>query len=157
VAERHPNSLEDQSIMNVWHNVWETITPCMQTAWTPYIVLCSCPLEFGRRDLNVADVTRGTHLCNIRNLSVVEFTIHIALLVSFWMVNPPEIFQINKLPSLDVEGNITECGASNERIRDPFRTWSNVAFRPIVRRVIVPDENLVKMFLPHIFERGVHP
>jgi hypothetical protein len=107
--------------------------------------------------LNVADVTRGAHLCNIRNLSFVEFTIHIALLSTFWVANPPEIFQIDEFSFLDVKGNVTEYGTSNEFIRGPYRAWGDVMPRPIVRREIVPDEKPVEMSLPHILERGVSP
>jgi len=84
-----------------------------------------------------------------------QFTIDVSFLLYFWMIDTPEIFQINEFASLDVEGNVSECGASDECCRGPFRARRNVTPRPVVWKAIVPYKNPVEMSLLHIFELGV--
>ena len=101
--------------MHIGYDVRPTRTP-----FTPNVVSCPCPLNGPRGGLKFAimmryqeNVASAIHLCNVRDLSFVKFAINVPLLLDIQMVDAPEIFQINKIPILDVVGNVSVRGAAN--------------------------------------------
>jgi hypothetical protein len=57
------------------------------------------------------NVASTVHLC--KDLSFVQFTINVTLLLDIWMVDAPEVLQIDKVPILDVVGNGSVSGAAS--------------------------------------------
>jgi len=56
------------------------------------------------------NVASAIHLRNVRDLSFVKFAINVPLLLDIRMVDAPEIFQIDKIPILDVVGYVSVSG-----------------------------------------------
>ena len=56
------------------------------------------------------------------------------------MVDAPAIFQINKIPILDVVSDVSVSGAPDQRLRVPPRTRCDVLLWPLGTSTIVPDK-----------------